>query len=124
MAYDLYDFTESVRIAGIQEHAIEKVYAAWGFSPEGFGSWNGGFLLLLKDGRSAYVHGWCDTTGWGCRDGAEVHYFDGLPDQEVVEKLSRQFMYLSEQDTIDWENPINCNLYLKGKIDRFGSEVV
>jgi len=122
MAYDLYDFTETVRIAGIREHAIQRVFAAWGESPEGYGSWNGGFLMLLKDKRVAYVHGWCDTTGWGCQDGAEVHYFDKLPDRHVLEGLSRDYLYGSLD--MDWEDPINCNLYLEGKIDRFGSDVV
>lgn len=122
MAYDLYDFTESIRIAGINEHSIARVYAAWGESPEGGSSWQGGFLMLLKDKRAAYVQGWCDYTGWGCQDGAEVHYFDSLPEKAALAQLVEDFLYI--RHPIDWENPINCNLYLEGKIDRWGSEVI
>ena len=32
-------------------------------------TWTGGFVLKLKDGRFAYLTGWCDYTGWGCQDG-------------------------------------------------------
>jgi len=31
-------------------------------------------LLEMKDGRFAVLTGWCDTTGWGCQDGADVSY--------------------------------------------------
>lgn len=31
-------------------------------------------LFEMKDGRFAVLTGWCDTTGWGCQDGAEVSY--------------------------------------------------
>lgn len=40
-------------------------------SPEGYGSWEGWCVVLLKDGRWACLEGWCDTSGWGCQDNAE-----------------------------------------------------
>jgi hypothetical protein len=36
------------------------------------------FVLEMTDGRFAYVSAWCDYTGWGCRDGADVSYAESL----------------------------------------------
>lgn len=74
--YGLYDFTESLKIADIKPEDVEEVLSAYGGSDEGGGSWNGGFILKMKDGRYAHVSGWCDYTGWGCQDGAEVEFSD------------------------------------------------
>lgn len=81
MSYTSYDFSESLASVSVDRTEIEAVVAAWGESPDGYGSWEGGFLMLHKDGRFAYVTGWADTSGWGCRDGASVHYFPALPDR-------------------------------------------
>ena len=121
-AYDLYDFIESAKIAGVMEHAIEKALAGWGYSPEGGGSWNGGFLLKLKNDSYAYIHGWCDYTGWGCQDGSEVHFFSEEPNKEALEKLSHEYFYAVEE-RIDWDEPINVNRYLNGEIDQWESDV-
>ncbi len=83
--YTTSDLSESVEIArhregsNITKESIEKVHYAWGYSPEGGGSWEGGFILELKDGTFAELTGWCDYTGWGCQDGVEVKYHDSLP---------------------------------------------
>lgn len=92
MSYALDDFTESLNRVAIKPEAISSVVSAWGsgsgmgtdaghykFSEDGATEWSGGFLLKLKDGRYAYVSGWCDYTGWGCQDGATVEYFDTRP---------------------------------------------
>jgi hypothetical protein len=71
--FDAYDLTESIdRVRHQLPSEPVRVIAACGESPEGYGSWHGGFVLLLADGSFALVTGWCDTTGWGCQDGAEV----------------------------------------------------
>ena len=44
---------------------ISRITAAWGQSPEGYGSWEGGFVGVTHAGRWFYLAGWCDTTGWG-----------------------------------------------------------
>lgn len=76
--YTLSDLTESLRSANFDVTLLEQVVRAWGRSPEGYGSWEGGFVLKLCDGRFAYLSGWCDTTGWGCQDGAELTFADSL----------------------------------------------
>ena len=80
------DFTESIHGEGIKKGDIEKVIAGWGnVDRDGAcceacgGEWSGGFLLAMKDGRFAYISGWCDYTGWGCQDGTNIEWFDTQP---------------------------------------------
>jgi hypothetical protein len=73
LMYCLNDFEESLKIARPESKPV-KVLLAWGQSSEGWQEWGGGFLMLLEDGRYAYLTGWCDATGWGCQDGAEINY--------------------------------------------------
>lgn len=124
MAYDLYDFTESLdrlndHDHGLTSRAVESCEAAWGHSPEGVASWEGGFLLRLKDGRYAYLEGWCDTTGWGCQDGIGILLFDQRPKLNAIE---RHIEESSENlaDAKDWdEEPVDLNRYLRGEINVF-----
>ena len=44
---------------------LKSILKAWGESPEGGGSWNGGFVAVLESGQFAYISGWADYTGWG-----------------------------------------------------------
>ncbi len=74
--YTRYDFSETMRALG-GDVAPVKVLRAWGVCGD-YAEWSGGFVLLLQDGRYAYVSGWCDTTGWGCQDGVDVEYSDTL----------------------------------------------
>jgi hypothetical protein len=97
MSYAILDFSESLGRVPIGPPDIVAVVAAWGYgegqgtdgghgySADGATEWSGGFLLKLKDGRFAYLTGWCDYTGWGCQDGAEVTYFDALPSLTSLE---------------------------------------
>jgi hypothetical protein len=73
---------------------VKCVVAAWGnVDRDGAccdacgGEWSGGFLLELKDGQYAYVTGWCDYTGWGCRDGAEVSLYETKPALSEIENI-------------------------------------
>lgn len=115
MSYTTYDFHETLfnpSVRGeIDPAAVEKVIAAWGRNPEGYGSWEGGFLLALKDGRFAYVTGWCDTTGWGCQDGASVTYFDQQPALSDLERPEvRQHDY---EPVSDWDlEPADLNQHV------------
>jgi hypothetical protein len=40
--------------------------------------------VKLKDGSFAYVSGWCDTTGWGCQDGARITRFAQEPELKTI----------------------------------------
>lgn len=95
MSYATSDFTESLLRVAIEPSEIARVVAAWGGSPEMDGGrkgwsedsvtdWRGGFVLALKNGRYAYVNGWCDYTGWGCQDGAHVQLYDAMPELELL----------------------------------------
>lgn len=107
MSYARSDFSESMDRATITPDKIDKVLAAWGESTEGYGEWSGGFLLKLKDGRFAYLTGWCDTTGWGCQDGASIDYFDKKP------KLSK-----CNNEEAQWDDaPADLNKWLADGAD-------
>ena len=84
MSFSNYDFSESIAGQSIERESIKRVIAAYGVTEASCcencgGEWSGGFLLEMKDGRFAYVTGWCDYTGWGCQDGTTVTWFDSEP---------------------------------------------
>jgi hypothetical protein len=92
MSFSNYDFSESIRGEGIERESIKRVLAAHGVTEASCcescgGEWSGGFLLEMKDGRFAYVTGWCDYTGWGCRDGTTVTWFDHEPDTTSLQAI-------------------------------------
>lgn len=99
MSYTLYDYTESLVRVSVNTEDVESVVRAWGESIEGYGEWSGGFLLKLKSGQYAYVRGWCDTTGWGCQDGAEIDHFDSEPASEMLIALDNKPHDWDEQPT-------------------------
>ena len=128
MSYVLSDFVESLRggtgINHREEHPItidpktvKHVHAAWGYSPEGYGSWSGGFLLELTDGRFAYLTGWCDTTGWGCQDGSQVTFFDAKPALELLDKPTTKEPYDNEAPG-EWDiDPADLNKWIADGAD-------
>ncbi len=119
MSFTRYDFEETLAIVSIAQSQIKRVLAAWGDSTEGWGEWSGGFLLKLKDGADkqyAYITGWCDTTGWGCQDGADVTYYSEEPTTDILEKVTEDFTYGDDQ--IRWElEPTDLNRFIRGEID-------
>lgn len=84
------DFIELVThsdVSGIL--SLDKVTAVlygFGKSEEGYGQWDGAFILRLNDGQLAIVHGGCDTTGWGCQDSSSV---DFCPPEELDSTLHK-----------------------------------
>ena len=108
MSFGVYDFSESLNRVEIKEDDVKRVTAAWGTEGD-YAEWEGGFLMEMKDGRWCYVEGWCDTTGWGCQDGAEVKWFTAEP----------ELVGLTEKNA-EWESdPPDCARYLAGEIDKF-----
>jgi hypothetical protein len=74
VSYTTEDFSESLQRTAITKGDVARVIAAWGkgdgqgvdaghyrHSEEGVTDWNGGFLMQLRDGRFAYLTGWCDA---------------------------------------------------------------
>lgn len=113
MSWTTYDFVESVRIAGIKKEEIASVEAGWGQPGDG-NEWAGGFLMRLHDGTFAYVTGWCDYTGWGCQDGADLHRFAQRP---KLDALDVEYAY---GKPIEWEaDPAGPNRWLRGEINEF-----
>lgn len=122
MSFALYDFTESLARAGLDNAGIAAVEAAWGGSPEGYGSWEGGFFLRMTSGRWAYLTGWCDTTGWGCQDGVDVTWFDERPDLATLKSFEGSDDYPWDEPATGWElDPADLNRFLHGKIDEWGN---
>ncbi len=123
MSYATYDFTESLDRAGIAPADIDRVVCAWGkgdgqgedaghyrWAEDGASDWSGGFLMKMKAGGFIYVTGWCDYTGWGCQDGAEVHRFDTMPTFDEMKAASE---YHSEPATEEWDiEPADLNRWL------------
>lgn len=125
MAYDLYDFTESLERAGLPVLAVERCSLAFGRSPEGYASWEGGFVLLLRTGEWAFLHGWCDTTGWGCQDGAALDRFDHEPTPDDLHAAWTAAWSYQERAPIDDADvdPADLGRFLRGELDRWGSPV-
>jgi hypothetical protein len=114
--YTTYDLSESLAQVQFGREDIETVHYGWGYSPEGYGSWTGGFILELKDGRFATLTGWCDTTGWGCQDGVEVTFRDSLPEAPGsirTDEWSEPPNQLVEADHL----PADLNRWVKGDFD-------
>jgi hypothetical protein len=59
--------------------SIERVVAVWQGENDG-DSWR--WVILLTDGRYAYLKGWCDYTGWDCQSGAASGFFED-PDTAI-----------------------------------------
>ena len=108
-SFTSYDFSESVAQAeGFTMPDIETAIAAWGEDGD-YHEWSGGFLLKLKDGRFAYIEGWCDTTGWGCQDGVETTIYGAQPD--LASLTDRK---------VEWaEDPSDLNRLIRGEIKDF-----
>jgi hypothetical protein len=127
MAYARYDFSATLERVSIEPATVDRVIRSWGDSPEGYGSWEGSFALRMKDGRFILVSGWCDTSGWGCQDGAHVFEFDSEPTLAQIkerwpDRNSARWddsVYLPTDDE-EWdESPGDLNLWLQreGKSD-------
>jgi hypothetical protein len=97
VSYTTEDFGESLSRVDLDRTTIDRVVAAWGmgdgqgrdaghnrWSDTSVTEWAGGFLMRLRDGRYAYLTGWCDYTGWGCQDGASLTYYDREPDKTAL----------------------------------------
>lgn len=120
MSYTTYDFTESLQRVGIVAADIDRVVCAWGkgdgqgddaghyrWAEDGVSDWSGGFLMHMKAGGFIYLTGWCDYTGWGCQDGAEVHRFETMPTFDELRNVSE---YQKGPATEEWDiDPIDLN---------------
>jgi hypothetical protein len=110
-----YDFTESLAQAeGFTKDDIAEAISAWGEQGD-YAEWRGGFLLHLKDGRYAYVEGWCDTSGWGCQDDVETALFAERP-----ELSSLSLGCNGEPIAREWDEVCaDLNRVLRGEIEEF-----
>jgi hypothetical protein len=107
--YTTYDLQATLDITSIEKEKIEKVIAAWGQDGD-YGEWMGGFLLAMKSGNFIYIDGWCDTTGWGCQDGADASEYLTQP------KLADLPTSGYTRDPVEWDfDPIDLNRYIAGK---------
>lgn len=110
MAYCLYDFSESLKQVAIDAADIALVISAWGANGD-CAEWSGGFVLALKDGRTAVLTGWCDTTGWGCQDGANLAFVEAVPTFETVNAGRDKYEGLIA--ATDWDDePADLNKWL------------
>lgn len=84
MEYDTLDHP-GIAEAGIQWDEVQEVVHAWSLA-QSTGQWDGDevkYVIVLKDGRWAFIEGWCDYTGWGCQDGAMAYFASS--EEELVE---------------------------------------
>lgn len=119
--YSSYDFSETLNHVDspISKADVKSVLYAYGYSIEGFGEWQGGFVMRLNDGRLVMLTGWCDTSGWGCQDGIT---FSELPEGT----LTGWSKFTNEHGTpvlAEWDvDPIDLNRYVRGEISDFDTE--
>lgn len=100
--YTTEDLKESLDRVDLPSPPVKCLYA-FGVSDDG---WEGGFLLGLKDGNYAVLTGWCDYTGWGCQDGAEVAIFNNEVD-------ARNDYHVKERASVDGDaDPVDLNRWL------------
>jgi hypothetical protein len=87
--YCTNDFEESLKQVHLEAKPVQ-VLKAWGRAIEAdvccHMEWSGGFVMALENGRFAYLTGWCDYTGWGCQDGAEISYANTVSDFDLPEE--------------------------------------
>ncbi len=86
--FDLMDFEESLRIVNVPPPTIEEVISFWGSETQS-GEWEGGIVMKMKSGKFAYLLGWCETKEGGYEDGAEIQYFDAIPDYKSFSPKER-----------------------------------
>jgi hypothetical protein len=106
--YCTNDFEESLKQVHLEAKPV-KVIKAWGRAEDAdvccHMDWSGGFVMELANGRYAYLSGWCDYTGWGCQDGAEIITADSLDALDIPGK--------HYENDIAWdENPADLNKWI------------
>lgn len=121
-SFTLDDAYYSIDRAGIRKDDIAECVAAWGDNSDGWASWTGGFLFRMKDNTFAYLTGWCDTTGWGCQDGASVFTHERRPSIDVLRSQSGDATE-RELARMEWdEAPADINRWLRGEINHWEEE--
>ena len=93
-SYTTYDFEQSmIRIKDQLTSPIKFVHYGHGQISDDAccedcgGEWSGGFVFELEDGRIGHLTGWCDYTGWGCQDGADVTWYKDLSEIKDLDKM-------------------------------------
>lgn len=116
MAYDLFDFTESLSVAGVPEQRVE--HCSFAFGEQGcMAEWEGGFVCHTRSGKPwIFVFGWCDTTGWGCQDAAWVVEFESEPTAEQIDAAWRAQMSAAPPVGNGDRDPIDLNRHLRGEV--------
>lgn len=61
----------AVSDAPVSRDDVAEILARWEQDGD-YAEWEGYLVARLADGRYIGVVGWCDTTGWGCQDAADV----------------------------------------------------
>lgn len=82
------------------DHSIDDIEEWIHYRPGANDSHSWLMVFRLKDGRYAYVTAWCDYTGWGCQDGADISYADS-PEALVPEMDTEGRMAFGYEDTPD-----------------------
>lgn len=112
-SYDVYDLSESIGYVP-EGFVVARVVEAWGVSPEGYGSWTGGFLLESTDGRWGYLTGWCDTSGWGCQDGVDWYPFQTRPTHAEMIAATKPEPWSTVPLDDDWDpEPADLNKWVR-----------
>lgn len=104
----MQDFSESLLRVTLPSPP-ETVIRSWGESSEGKPGceWSGGFVMRLQNGTFAYLSGWCDYTGWGCRHGARV------TTSTTLEGLDLKVDHQEPPDESSWdEQPADLNRWI------------
>jgi hypothetical protein len=64
---DFYECLQKVNLPA----PVNYVQQAWGCEGN-WKEWQGGFIVLLKDGKYSYISSWCSESGWGYQEKVSV----------------------------------------------------
>jgi hypothetical protein len=130
VSFDLFDFKETLNITGHDPQCIESVRWGFGHSPEGGGSWEGGFVFRTDPRKDlsvmtwVFVFGWCDYTGWGCQDGAWSVEYNHPPSRQELEQAWKKEWYGDLPPHEHWDfMPADLNRWVKGEVDEWGNKI-
>lgn len=131
MSYATDDFTESLHRVDVKREDIARVVAAWGWgsgmgenhghhrwAEDSASDWSGGFLCEMKDGSYVYITGWCDYTGWGCQDGAQVYRYTERPAfAQLAADVKLAGDYSETPNDSEWDiDPADLNRWLAREV--------
>ncbi len=85
---DDYDFKQCMKYAPFETKEVKEIIACVPGEADG-PNWH--YIVQLTDESFGYVTGWCDYTGWGCRENGDGHKATTI--EELTKKIPEKNKY-------------------------------